>query len=238
MLSPFFVQAAIGYVIVAAKGRERFDEQLRGAVKGSGLRQRPSPSYRRAWQGLRVSSTGSFSRGCQLRKDEVREERKVTEDAQDRQQGQEAAGQAGQQVEQTADQAQDTAGGVTGQAQGAVGGLGGGDDEGGGPLGGTSGQAGEVAGQAQELQNTAGGLAGGGQGNGQQDEGSYEDYSHSDSNTTTVENDKSPEGPLSDLLNLEILPSPESDTTTLESGDSANYQEPDEDQQGAAPTGE
>ena len=33
-----------------------------------------------------------------------------------------------------------------------------------------------------------------------------EDYSHSDSNTTTVENDKTPKGLLGSLLNLDILP--------------------------------
>lgn len=45
-----------------------------------------------------------------------------------------------------------------------------------------------------------------------------ESYSSSDGNSTTVENDKSPKGPLATLLNLEILPSLVSDTTALESG--------------------
>ena len=50
-----------------------------------------------------------------------------------------------------------------------------------------------------------------------------ENYSLSDSNSTTVENDKSPRGPLATLLNLDILPSLVSDTTTLESGDGEGY---------------
>jgi hypothetical protein len=50
-----------------------------------------------------------------------------------------------------------------------------------------------------------------------------ESYSLSDSNSTTVENDKSPKGPLATLLNLDILPSLVSDTTTLESGDGEGY---------------
>jgi hypothetical protein len=50
-----------------------------------------------------------------------------------------------------------------------------------------------------------------------------ENYSSSDGNSTTVENDKSPEGPLATLLNLDILPSLVSDTTTLESGDGEDY---------------
>ena len=51
-----------------------------------------------------------------------------------------------------------------------------------------------------------------------------DDYSTSDGNTATVENDKSPKGLLGSLLDLDILPSPESDTTTLESGDSGDHQ--------------
>ena len=51
-----------------------------------------------------------------------------------------------------------------------------------------------------------------------------EDYSSSDSNTTTVENDKTPKGLLGSLLNLDVLPSPQSGTATLESGGSGNYQ--------------
>jgi hypothetical protein len=53
-----------------------------------------------------------------------------------------------------------------------------------------------------------------------------EDYSHSDSNTATVENDKTPKGPLAALLNLDILPSPQSETSTVESGDSGDYSGP------------
>ena len=52
---------------------------------------------------------------------------------------------------------------------------------------------------------------------------SNESYSLSDSNSTTVENDKSPKGPLATLLNLDILPSLVSDTTTLGSGDGEGY---------------
>ena len=50
-----------------------------------------------------------------------------------------------------------------------------------------------------------------------------ENYSLSDSNSTTVENDKSPKGPLATLLNLDILPSLVSDATTLASGDGEDY---------------
>ncbi len=50
-----------------------------------------------------------------------------------------------------------------------------------------------------------------------------ENYSSSDSNSTTVENDRSPKGPLATLLNLDILPSLVSDTTTLASGDGEDY---------------
>jgi hypothetical protein len=59
---------------------------------------------------------------------------------------------------------------------------------------------------------------------GRSGERGIEDRSSSDSNTTTVENFKGPKGLLAPLLNLDILPSPESDTTTLESGDSGDYQ--------------
>lgn len=112
-------------------------------------------------------------------------------------QEQQAAGQVTDQAGQAAQDVQDTAGQTTGQ----------------------------VAGQAQ---GAVGGLAGGqgqqgGGGSGGQD---VEDYSTSDSNTNTVENDKSPKGILAPLLNLDILPSPESDTTTLESGDSGDYNGP------------
>ena len=51
-----------------------------------------------------------------------------------------------------------------------------------------------------------------------------EDYSSSDSNTTTVENDKTPKGLLGSLLNLDVLPSPQSETPTVESGGSGDYQ--------------
>ena len=50
-----------------------------------------------------------------------------------------------------------------------------------------------------------------------------ENYSYSDSNSTTLENDRSPKGPLAPLLNLDILPSLVSDTTTLVSGDGEGY---------------
>ncbi len=55
---------------------------------------------------------------------------------------------------------------------------------------------------------------------GQQDN---ENYSSSDSNSTTVENDKSPKGPLATLLNLDILPSLVGETTALASGDGEGY---------------
>ena len=50
-----------------------------------------------------------------------------------------------------------------------------------------------------------------------------QNYSYSDSNTNTVEEDKSPKGPLAPLLNLDILPSLVSDTTTLVSGEGEGY---------------
>ena len=50
-----------------------------------------------------------------------------------------------------------------------------------------------------------------------------QNYSLSDSNSTTLEDDKSPKGALATLLNLDILPSLVSDTTTLESGDGEGY---------------
>ena len=59
---------------------------------------------------------------------------------------------------------------------------------------------------------------------GTQGEQGTETYSTSDSNTATVENDKSPKGLLGSLLDLDILPSPKSDTTTLESGGSGDHQ--------------
>ena len=51
-----------------------------------------------------------------------------------------------------------------------------------------------------------------------------EDYSSGNTDTTTVENFKGPKGLLAPLLNRDMLPSPESDTTTLEAGDSGDYQ--------------
>jgi hypothetical protein len=59
---------------------------------------------------------------------------------------------------------------------------------------------------------------------GRSGERGIEDYSTSDTDTTTVENFKGPKGLLAPLLNLDILPSPQSDTTTLESGDSGDHQ--------------
>ncbi len=50
-----------------------------------------------------------------------------------------------------------------------------------------------------------------------------QNYSLSDGSSTTVEDDKSPKGPLATLLNLDILPSLVSDTTTLASGDGEGY---------------
>ena len=50
-----------------------------------------------------------------------------------------------------------------------------------------------------------------------------QNYSLSESNSTTVEDDKSPKGPLATLLNLDILPSLVRDTTTVESGDGEGY---------------
>ena len=58
---------------------------------------------------------------------------------------------------------------------------------------------------------------------GTQGKQSNENYSLSDSNSTTVENDKSPKGLLATLLNLDILPPLASDTTTLESSDGEDY---------------
>ena len=50
-----------------------------------------------------------------------------------------------------------------------------------------------------------------------------ENYSFSEGSSTTVENDKSPKGPLATLLNLDILPSLVSETTALASGDGEDY---------------
>ena len=58
-------------------------------------------------------------------------------------------------------------------------------------------------------------------------------YSLSDGSSTTVEDDKSPKGPLATLLNLDILPSLVSNTTALESGEGEGYSG----QEGAGPRG-
>ena len=50
-----------------------------------------------------------------------------------------------------------------------------------------------------------------------------ENYSLSDGSSTTVEDDRSPKGLLATLLNLDILPSPVSDTTALGSGEGEDY---------------
>ena len=57
-------------------------------------------------------------------------------------------------------------------------------------------------------------------------------HSYSDSNTNTVEEDRGPKGLLAPLLNLDILPLPNSDTTTLESADSDDFQGQAGDDQG------
>jgi hypothetical protein len=99
----------------------------------------------------------------------------------------------------------------------------------------TTDQAGQVAGQAQDA---AGGLVGwqgsgqgagqgSGQSAGQSGEQEMDDYSYSDSDAETVVNDKTPQGILGQLLNLDILPPPQSDTTTLESGDGGEYYGPE-----------
>jgi hypothetical protein len=59
---------------------------------------------------------------------------------------------------------------------------------------------------------------------GRSGERGIEEHSSSETNTSTVENFKGPKGLLAPLLNLDILPSPESDTTALESGDSGDHQ--------------
>ena len=89
---------------------------------------------------------------------------------------------------------------------------------------------------ADQAQDTVGGLTGGllgglgggqQQGSGQSGEQEMDDYSYSDSDAETVVNDKTPKGILGQLLNLDILPPPQSDTTTLESGDSGEYYGPE-----------
>src|SRR5215210_1755790 len=161
-------------------------------------------------------------RGDGERRDRQRKRKeKAMSEVQNRQRGgqqqaQEAAGRAqdaGQitdQVGQVTEQAQDAAG----QAQDVAGQV--------------TDQAGQVVGQTQDA---AGGLIGGGQGDGRSGEQGMDDYSYSDSDATTVENDKTPKGILGQLLNLDILPPPQSDTTSLESGDSAEYAGPEEAQQ-------
>ena len=128
-----------------------------------------------------------------------------------------AAGQVTGQAQDVANQATDKTGQLVGKAGDAAGGLTGGD-QGGGPLG-----------QVQDtVGGLTGGLLGGQQGGQQQDAGQsgeqeMDDYSYSDSNAETVVNDKTPKGILGQLLNLDILPPPQSDTTTLESGDTNEY---------------
>ena len=137
-----------------------------------------------------------------------------------------AAGQVTGQAQDVAGQATDQAGQVAGQAQdalgGLTGGLTGGDQGGGGPV--------------DQVQDTVGDLTGGllggqqggqQQGAGQSGEPEMDDYSYSDSDAETVVNDKTPKGILGQLLNLDILPPPQSDTTTLESGDSGEYYGPE-----------
>ena len=130
-------------------------------------------------------------------------QQKMTEFAQGAaQQVQDAAGQATDQAQQLAGQATDQAGQVAGQAQDAAGGLVGwqGADQGTGQgSGGASGQSGEPE---------------------------MDDYSHGDSNSETSVNDKTPKGILGQLLNLDILPPPQSDTTTFESGDGNEFYGP------------
>jgi hypothetical protein len=165
------------------------------------------------------------------------------------QQTQDAAGQATDQAGQAVEGVQDAVGGLTGvQEQGGEGALGGMIDQTQGAAGQVTGQAQDVAGQATDqvgqvagqAQDTVGGLTGGllggqqggqQQGAGQSGEPEMDDYSYSDSDAETVVNDKTPKGILGQLLNLDILPPPQSDTTTLESGDSADYYGPEEAQQ-------
>jgi hypothetical protein len=142
-----------------------------------------------------------------------------------------------QQTQEVAGQAQDAVGGFTGDQeqdgeQGDEVALGGVTNQAQDVAGQATDQAGQVVGQARDV---VGGLIGGGQGNGQgagqSGEQEMDDYSYSDSDATTVENDKTPKGVLGQLLNLDILPPPQSETTTLESGDSAEYYGPEKAQQ-------
>jgi hypothetical protein len=168
----------------------------------------------------------------------VSEVRNQQQDGQ--QQTQDVAGQATDQAGQAVQGVQDAVGGLTGdQEQVGEGGLG-------GVIGQTQGAAGQVTNQAQEVagqgtgqvgqvadqaQDTVGGLTGGllggQQGSGQSGEQEMDAYSYSDSDAETVVNDKTPKGILGQLLNLDILPPPQSDTTTLESGDSGEYYGPE-----------
>jgi hypothetical protein len=50
-----------------------------------------------------------------------------------------------------------------------------------------------------------------------------DDHSYSDSNSETSVNEKSPKGILGQLLNLDILPPPQRDTTTFESGEGNEF---------------
>ena len=155
------------------------------------------------------------------------------------QQTQDAAGQATDQVGQAVKGVQDTVGGLTGTQEqgGALGGL---TDQAQGAAGQVTGQAQDVANQATDQagqvlgQDATGGLIGGqgagqgsSQGAGKSGEQEMDDYSYSDSDAETVVNDKTPKGILGQLLNLDILPPPQSDTTTLESGDSGEYYGPE-----------
>jgi hypothetical protein len=163
------------------------------------------------------------------------------------QQTQDAAGQATDQAGQAVEGVQDAVGGLTDdQEQGGEGALGGVIEQTQSAAGQVTGQAQDVAGQTTDQvghvagQDTVGGLTGGllggqqggqQQGAGQSGEQEMDDYSYSDSDAETVVNDKTPKGILGQLLNLDILPPPQSDTTTLESGDSADYYGPEEAQQ-------
>jgi hypothetical protein len=148
-------------------------------------------------------------------------------------------------------QAQDAAGHTVKGVHDAVGGPTGNQEQDGeqgneGALGGMTDQAQDVAGQATDqagqvvgqASDVVGGLIGGGLGNGQgagqPGEQEMDDYSYSDTDAATVENDKTPKGILGQLLNLDILPPPQSDTITLESDDSAGYEGPAEAQQQGA----
>jgi uncharacterized protein YjbJ (UPF0337 family) len=167
------------------------------------------------------------------RNNEFEQEKPVSE-VQNQQQGgqqqtQDAAGQATDQAGQAVEGVQDAVGGLIGdQEQGGEGALGGVIDQTQGAAGQVTGQAQDVVGQAPDaVGGLTGGLLGGQQGAGQSGEQEMDDYSYSDSDAETVVNDKTPKGILGQLLNLDILPPPQSDTTTLESGDSGEYYGPE-----------